>query len=59
MRLETFLRGGVRYTTNEAIERFFAAVTAVADGQALPHRTLRQRTNAIEAAERELDKAGF
>ena len=41
MRLETFLRGGVRHTTREAIERFFAAITAAADGNATPVRTSR------------------
>ena len=34
VRLETFLRGGIRYTTDEAIERFSAATTAAADRQA-------------------------
>jgi hypothetical protein len=29
VRLETFLRGGVRHTTREAIERFFEAVIPV------------------------------
>ena len=56
VRLETFLRGGIRYTTDEAIERFFAATTAAADGDATPVRTSRQRERAIEQAERELSR---
>ena len=59
MRLETFLRGGVRHTTREAIERFFAATTAAADGGATPVRTSRQRDKAIAAAERELERQGM
>lgn len=59
VRLETFLRGGIRYTTDEAIERFFAATTAAADGDATPVRTSRQRERAIEQAERELERAGI
>ena len=56
VRLETFLRGGIRYTTDEAIERFFAAATAAADGDAItPVRTSRQRERAIEQAEREFE----
>ena len=59
VRLETFLRGGVRHTTREAIERFFAATTAAADGDTPPVRTSKQRDKTIRAAERELDAAGI
>ena len=60
VRLETFLRGGVRHTTREAIERFFAATTAAADGDATtPVRTSRQREREIAAAEEELAAAGI
>ncbi len=59
VRLETFLRGGVRHTTREAIERFFATTTAAADGDATPVRTSRQRQREIAAAERELEAAGI
>ncbi|TWU13880.1 hypothetical protein CA54_27210 [Symmachiella macrocystis] len=55
VRLETFLRGGIRYTTDEAIERFFAATTAAADGDTPPVRTLRRREREITAAERDFD----
>lgn len=59
VRLETFLRGGVRHTTREAIERFFAATTAAADGDATPVRTSRQREREIAAAEAALTEAGI
>jgi hypothetical protein len=60
VRLETFLRGGVRHTTREAIERFFAATTAAADGDATPVRTSRRhRERAICRAEAELKAAGI
>lgn len=59
VRLETFLRGGVRQTTREAIERFFAATTAAADGDTPPARTSRQRECDISRAEREATEAGI
>jgi hypothetical protein len=59
VRLETFLRGGVRYTTDQAIERFFAATTAAADGHTPPDRTSRQRQQAMLRAEKELADAGL
>lgn len=54
VKLETCLVGGRRYTSLEAMARFFAAITAAADGQPVPHRTPAQRQRAIERAEREL-----
>ena len=59
VRLETFLRGGIRYTTDEAIERFFAATTAAADGNPSPTRTARQRQRDIDRADAELREAGI
>ena len=59
VKLETVLRGGIRYTTDEAIERFFAATTAVADADTPPVRTSKQRDKAIRDAERELAEAGI
>jgi len=59
VRLETFLRGGVRHTTRAAIERFFAATTAAADGDTPPVRTPRQREREIAAAERGCEQAGI
>jgi hypothetical protein len=59
VRLETFLRGGIRYTTFPALERFFAATTAAADGEAPPALTSRQREREIQQAERESIEAGI
>jgi len=55
VRLETFLRGGIRHSTHAAIARFFDAVTAAADGDTPPVQTSKQRERAIEQAEREFD----
>lgn len=33
VKLETLLVGGTRYTSSEALNRFFAATTAAADGE--------------------------
>jgi hypothetical protein len=57
--LETILIGGIRYTSQEALQRFFEATTAAADGTPVPARTTKRREKAIEAAERELRSAGI
>jgi hypothetical protein len=54
VKLETCLVGGRRFTSIEAIDRFIAATTAAANGEAPPTRTPSQRKRAIERAEREL-----
>jgi hypothetical protein len=60
VKLETVVCGAIRYTSREAIHRFFAACTAAADGAPAPsHRNGRQRQKSIEAAERELSEAGL
>ena len=59
IRLETFLRGGIRYTTHEAVARFFAATTAAADGQSTPNRTIARRKRDVDQAEAELEAAGI
>jgi len=61
IRLETFMLGGRRFTTQEAHCRFVEATTAAADGPqaATPARTNRQREAAIDRAERALDAAGI
>lgn len=61
IRLETFLRGGIRYTTHEAIQRFFAATTAAADGDGNvpPILTDAKRERAIREAEEACEKAGI
>jgi hypothetical protein len=59
VRLASFLRGGVRHTNREAIERFFDAVTAAADGEPITARTSKQRERKITAAERACERAGL
>jgi hypothetical protein len=60
-RLETFVAGGRRYTTVEAIRRFVERTTANSPGASLPpsRPTSRQREAAIRHAEGELEKAGI
>lgn len=59
VKLETILIGGRRYTSHEALERFFAATTAAASGETPPIRTPKQRDRAVAEAERELHEAGI
>lgn len=61
VRLETYMLGGRRYSTQEAHRRFVEATTLAADGPqpATTARTSRQRQAAIDRAERELDAAGI
>lgn len=61
VRLETILRGGIRYTSSEAIDRFFTATTEAAAGKAVtgPVRTLRQRERDKATAHRKLAEAGI
>ena len=48
VRLETFLRGGTRMTTQEAIQRFFSRITAIADGDNDTHLQCEQDIVTIE-----------
>ena len=59
--LETYMRGGRRYTTHEAFARFVEATTKVSSGEqpSSTSRTNRQRQAAIAHAERALDAAGI
>lgn len=57
--LESVLIGGKRYTSAEALDRFFAALTAQSRGEPIPVRTSRQRERDIDRAERELAEAGI
>jgi len=59
IRLETLLIGGIRYTSDEALHRFFAETTAAANGDSPPVQTNTQRERAIAAADRELARAGI
>ena len=60
-RLETFVEGGRRYTTIEAIRRFVARTTANSPGADPPpsRPTSRQREASISKAEAELAEAGI
>ena len=49
VRLRSVLLGGVRHTSAEALQTFFAEVTAAADGERMQPRTSRQRRAAIRA----------
>ncbi|MHB8953851.1 MAG: DUF1580 domain-containing protein [Pirellulaceae bacterium] len=59
IRLETILIGGRRYTSDEALDRFFTAITAAASGETPPARTPMQRSRAVADAERELREDGI
>ena len=56
--LETIKLGHRRYTTDEALERFFERVTAAGSHTETP-QNLRDRDSRVLAAERELDQAGI
>jgi hypothetical protein len=58
VKLETAFVGGIRMTSREALQRFYAAVTAVANGETAP-ATTGKRQKQIEAAEKELAAAGI
>ncbi|MHB9081060.1 MAG: DUF1580 domain-containing protein [Pirellulaceae bacterium] len=59
VKLETVMIGGRRFTSREALDRFYAATTAATSGESIPVRTNRQRTRDIEQARRELAEAGI
>jgi hypothetical protein len=54
IRLRTTMVGGIRMASEADVARFFAELTAAADGSPAPSRTPKQRERAIQAAEREL-----
>jgi hypothetical protein len=58
IKLETFLCGGRRMTSREALSRFFAATTAAADGEPIRSESPRQRERAIERAEKRAAELG-
>lgn len=59
--LETVPVGGVRYTSEEALVRFYARLAgdAAPAGQGGPSRSSAARRRAIDAAGRELAKLGL
>jgi len=60
IKLESICVGASRCTSKEALQRFFDALTAQADGQPVqqPQRLTKSRRKQIEAAEKRLEKAG-
>ncbi len=59
VRLETYSRGGRRFSTFPAFQRFCERVTAVTTGERIiAGQTPRQREAAINAAESALDEIG-
>lgn len=60
VKLETAFNGGVRFTSEEAIQRFNLAIGERVDGPAPKRHKMPKRMREIEErrAERELDAAG-
>lgn len=58
-RLETFLSGGRRFTSLEAIERFLRHDDAQGVGQPVPASADGQYDRRVEAAERQLEDLGI
>lgn len=58
VKLETINVGARRYSSRPAFERFVERTTAVANGEAIPSRTTRQKEAAISRAEAELAAEG-
>ncbi|HEX5105013.1 MAG TPA: DUF1580 domain-containing protein [Pirellulaceae bacterium] len=58
VRLETFLRGGRRFTTRDAVENFFERITAIADRAEPLGYTRRQEDEEIARAMKELEDEG-
>ena len=58
VRLETLMCGGVAHTSHEKLQEFFEKITAVANGDAIPARSTKQREREIAAAEKELNEFG-
>jgi len=50
VRLGTVLIGGTRYTSTEALSRFFAATTAAADGQPVESYAADKHQDAADTA---------
>ena len=59
VKLETILAGGTRYTSLEALSRFFAATTAIADGVPVVVETATLDAREIEEAEAYLESEGI
>lgn len=57
--LETILIGGRRYTSKQALARFFERTTAAADGAPIPVRSSKQRAADHSRAKASLAAAGI
>jgi len=57
VRLETCMIGGIRMTSREALHRFFASVTAVANGDMVPPWATRTCGKEDDNADSVLDEA--
>jgi len=58
-RIETFLRGGRRYTTRAAVRTFFDRITLAADPQRLDFKNPNPPNADAEQAMRELQEEGI
>ncbi|MFC1597688.1 DUF1580 domain-containing protein [Planctomycetota bacterium] len=59
IKLETFVCGGRRFTSTEAIARFIRGTTAAQNGPVTESILSRERRAEIKAAEQELAEAGI
>src|SRR5688572_26005346 len=59
VKLEWVRCGGRRYTSHEALARFYAALTHADGGESAPLPTPKRRQTQIAHAEKELQAAGF
>jgi hypothetical protein len=55
VKLETWLIGGRRFTSQQALERFASGTTAAASDQPMSVSTRRQHERAVKRAEQELE----
>jgi hypothetical protein len=59
VKLESILAGGQRYTSHEALLRFFNGATAAADATLIPRLEVGLDQRQIQASERFLDSEGI
>jgi hypothetical protein len=59
VKLESVAAGGRRFTSVEALQRFFERVTEAKNGGSLPSRTNRRREAEQQRAKEELRAAGL
>jgi len=59
VRLETILVGGQRFTSTQALNRFWARVTAVRDGIPVDKAIIQTAKPSSKQAEKELEACGW